>query len=59
MVADYVAVPCSLMESNKIVTVAADVCFVDRTSFLLTMSRQIKFITAEPYQNSQRVLVNI
>ena len=41
------AVPCSLVESNKIVTVAADVCFVDRTSFLLTMSRQIKFITAE------------
>jgi hypothetical protein len=45
--ADYVAVPCSLVESNKVVTMTADVFFVDGTPFLLTMSRRIKFITVE------------
>ncbi len=39
VVADYMAVPCSLMESNKVVTMAADVFFVDGTPFLLMMSR--------------------
>jgi hypothetical protein len=47
MVADYVAVPCSLVENNKVVTMAVDVFFVDRTAFLLTMSWPIKFIAAE------------
>ncbi len=47
MVADYVAVPCSLEETNKVITMAADVFFMDGTAFLLTMSQQIKFITAE------------
>jgi hypothetical protein len=47
VVADYVAVTCSLVETNKVITMAADVFFVDGTAFLLTMSRQIKFITAE------------
>ncbi len=35
------------MERNKIVTLAADVFFVDGMAFLLSMSRQIKFITAK------------
>ncbi len=47
VVADYVAVPCSLVETNKVVMMAADVFFVDGTAFLLTMSQRIKFITAE------------
>ncbi len=47
MVADHVAVPCSLVETNKVITMAANVFFVDGTAFLLTMSQQIKFITAE------------
>ncbi len=38
MVADYVAVPCSLVEANKVITMAADVFFVYGTAFLLTMS---------------------
>jgi hypothetical protein len=38
MVADYVAVPRSLVETNKVITMAADVFFVDGTAFLLTMS---------------------
>ncbi len=39
MVADYVAVPCSLVETNKVITMAAYVFFVDGTAFLLTMSQ--------------------
>jgi hypothetical protein len=47
VVADYVAVPCWLVEQNKVVTMAADVFFVDGTEFLILVSRRIKFITAE------------
>jgi hypothetical protein len=47
VVADYVAVPCSLVEQNGIVTMAADVFFVDGTAFIFTLSRWIKFITVE------------
>ena len=50
VVADYVAVPRALVEQNKVVTLAADVFFVDGTAFLITVSRQIKFITAEHVQ---------
>jgi hypothetical protein len=47
VVADYVAVPCLLVKQNRIVTMAADVFFVDGTAFLVTLSRWIKFITVE------------
>jgi hypothetical protein len=47
VVADYVAVPCLLVEQNGIVTMAADVFFVDGAAFLVTLSRRIKFIIAE------------
>jgi hypothetical protein len=47
VVVDYVAVPKEIGECNKIVTLAADVFFFDGTAFLLTVSRQIKFITVE------------
>jgi hypothetical protein len=47
VVADYVAVLCLLVEQNKVVTVAADVFFVDGMAFLITMLHRIKFITAE------------
>jgi hypothetical protein len=50
VVADYVAVPCALVEQNKVVTLAADVFFVDGMAFLITVLRQIKFITAEHVQ---------
>jgi len=45
--AEYVAVPKSMIDRNKTVTLAADVFFVDGTGFLMTASRNIKFITAE------------
>jgi hypothetical protein len=48
VVADYVAVPCGLVDANKVITLAADVFFVDGTAFLLTrISRRIKFVTME------------
>ncbi len=47
VVSDYVLVPQEVVECNKIVTLAADMFFVDGIAFLLTVWRQIKFITAE------------
>ncbi len=47
VVADHVAVPCTLVERNKVVTMAADVFFVDGTAFLVTIPRNIKFVTVE------------
>jgi hypothetical protein len=50
VVADYVAVPWLLVENNKIVTMAADIFFVNGTAFLITVSQRIKFITGEHLQ---------
>jgi hypothetical protein len=47
VVTDYVTVSHLLVEQNKMVTLAADVFFVDGTAFLMTISRRIKFIMAE------------
>jgi hypothetical protein len=47
VVADYVAVPCSLVETNTVVMLAAVVFFVDRTNFLLTVLQRIKFVMTE------------
>ncbi len=47
VVGDYVAVSKGIVERNKIVALVADVFFVDRIGFLLMVSRNIKFITAE------------
>ena len=35
------------METNRIITLAADVFFVDGTPFLTTVARHMKFVTAE------------
>ncbi len=58
VVADYVAAPSSFVEQNKIITMAADLFFVDGTAFLLTLSRNIKFVMVEhvPVQTA-KVLV--
>lgn len=47
VVGDYVLVPRLIVEPNKTITLAADIFFVNGTAFLLTVLRQIKFITAE------------
>jgi hypothetical protein len=47
VVADHVAVPRSVVERNRVVTIAADVFFVDSIAFLVTVSQNIKFVTVE------------
>jgi hypothetical protein len=47
VVAEYVSVPQSLVETNRIIMLATDAFFVDGTPFLLTVARRLKFITAE------------
>jgi hypothetical protein len=47
VVTDYVAVPHTLVEANKVITLAADIFFVNGTTFLLTVGRHLKFVTAE------------
>jgi hypothetical protein len=47
VVEDFVSVPRLIVEKNKMVTLAADVFFMDGIAFLITVSRQIKFIMAE------------
>jgi hypothetical protein len=47
VVAYYVAVARLLVEANLIVTLEAEVLFIDGTAFLLAVSRRIKLVTAE------------
>ena len=47
VVAEYVSVPRSLVETNRIITLATDLFFVDGTPFLLTVAWRLKFVTAE------------
>ena len=47
VVTEYVAVPKSMIDRNKTVTLAADVFFVDGMGFLMTVLRNIKLIMAE------------
>jgi hypothetical protein len=47
VVTDYVAVPRSVVDRNRMITLAANVFFVDGAVFLIMMSRRIKFVTAE------------
>jgi hypothetical protein len=49
VVADYVSVPRDIVDRNKIVPLAVDIFFMDGIAFLLTVLRQIKFITAEHF----------
>ena len=42
-----VAIPKAVVERLKYLTMAADVFFIDRIPFLITMSRVLQFITAE------------
>ncbi|KAL7537435.1 hypothetical protein ACHAXR_007825 [Thalassiosira sp. AJA248-18] len=47
VVESHVAIPREFVLSNKVVTLAADVFYVDNIPFLLTVSRRIKFVTVE------------
>jgi hypothetical protein len=47
VVTDYVAVPQTLIEANKVIMLVADVFFVEGTAFLLMVTRRMKFVTGE------------
>jgi hypothetical protein len=47
VVSECVSVPREVVKWKKIVTLATDVFFVDGMAFLLSVSKQIKYITAE------------
>jgi hypothetical protein len=47
VVTDYLAVPQTLIEANKVIMLVADVFCVEGTAFLLTIARKMKFVTGE------------
>jgi hypothetical protein len=59
VVADYVEIPKEIIDMNKAVTIAADMMFVNRLPFVVTISRKIKFTTTDYVPSrSQSNLVN-
>jgi hypothetical protein len=50
VVADYVNLPRLVAETNGVVTMVANIFFVDGMVFLIMVSWHIKFITAEYFQ---------
>ena len=48
---DYVAVPHEIFEENRNLTLSVDVMFVNRIPFLTSISRHLKFTTAETLHN--------
>ena len=44
---EYVAVPKELVSIHKLISIAADVLFVDFIAFLLTVAIKLKFVTVE------------
>ena len=61
VVEQYVAVPWDFVMRNKIITLSADVFFVDGIAFLLTLSRRIQFITVEhtPRRTAKQLVIHL
>ena len=51
VVTDYVAIPHAMFEENRNVTLSVYVMFVNRIPFLTSISRHLKFTTADTLQN--------
>ena len=51
VVSDYVAVPHAIFEENRNVKLSVDVMFVNRITFLTSISRHINFTTTDTLQN--------
>ena len=51
VVSDYVAVPYAIFEENRNFTLSVDVMFVNRIPFLTSISRYLKFTTADTLHN--------
>lgn len=58
VVTDYVEVPPHILRENKNITISVDVMFVNKIPFLTSISRHIKFSTAEtlPTRNIKNLL---
>ena len=52
---DYVAVPYAIFEENINVTLSVDVMFVNRMPFITSISRHLKFTTADTLHNRTTV----
>ena len=51
VVSDYVAAPHTIFEENRNVTLSVDVMFVNRITFITSISWHLKFTTAETLYN--------
>src|SRR5210317_1873698 len=51
VVTDYISIPTEQLNVHKDVTITADVLFVQKILFLISMSRKIKFTTMEVLDN--------
>ena len=59
VVMNYVEVPLLLVERNRVIAMAADVFFKNSIAFLMTLSRNIRFVTAKHSQvRMAKALVN-
>ena len=61
MLSDYVAVPKHIQETNKHVSLAADVFFINKNPFLATISENIKLTTGKylPNRRIQELLLGM
>ena len=51
LVTDYVKIPPIVLEKNNLVNLSIDIMYVNRISFVTTISRNIKFTTVKAIQN--------
>ena len=57
MVIDYVEVPPDVLLNHRHVTLAADIMFVNKMPILVTVSRTIRFVTAERLINRKGITI--
>ena len=55
VVPEYMGIPRAIYERYKYVTLTADVMFVNRIAFLVSLSRGIRFYTAEHVPNQKAI----
>eukprot|EP00957_Ditylum_brightwellii_P025330 1916487-Ditylum_brightwellii.AAC.1 len=55
VVTDYIEVPRDLIDLHKEVTVVADILYINKILFLTSVSRNIKFTTAQQINNRKNL----
>ena len=51
VVTDYMEIPKDILESNNNITLSIDIMYVNRTPFVTTIFRHVKFTTVEAIQS--------